>query len=74
MKTQTRSWSGAPLRPPRRVVLATKFGRVSHAGDGPGNLDSSWPTSAPQWRGPLRRLGTDGIDLYYSTGSTRTHH
>ncbi len=56
------------------VVLATKFGRVSHAGDGPGNLDSRWPTSAPQWRGPLRRLGTDGIDLYYSTGSTRTHH
>jgi aryl-alcohol dehydrogenase-like predicted oxidoreductase len=48
-----------------RVVLATKFGLVSHAGDGPWNLDSSPVNVRTAVEGSLRRLGTDHIDLYY---------
>ncbi|MEV6008820.1 aldo/keto reductase [Streptomyces sp. NPDC051976] len=48
-----------------QVVLATKFGMVSHAGDGPGNLDSSPANIRTAVEGSLRRLGTDHIDLYY---------
>ena len=47
------------------VVLATKFGMVSHAGDGPGNLDSSPANIRTAVEGSLKRLGTDHIDLYY---------
>jgi aryl-alcohol dehydrogenase-like predicted oxidoreductase len=47
------------------VVLATKFGVVSHAGRGPGNLDSSPANIRTAVEGSLRRLGTDYIDLYY---------
>ena len=47
------------------VVLATKFGLVSHAGDGPWNLDSSPENVRAAVEGSLRRLGTDHIDLYY---------
>ena len=47
------------------VVLATKFGMVSHAGDGPGNLDSSPANVRTAVEGSLKRLGTDRIDLYY---------
>src|SRR3954471_5416324 len=47
------------------VVLATKFGMVSHAGGGPGNLDSSPANVRTAVEGSLRRLGTDHIDLYY---------
>lgn len=47
------------------VVLATKFGLVSHAGDGPWNLDSSPANIRTAVEGSLRRLGTDHIDLYY---------
>jgi aryl-alcohol dehydrogenase-like predicted oxidoreductase len=47
------------------VVLATKFGLVSHAGDGPGVLDSSPANIRTAVEGSLRRLGTDRIDLYY---------
>ncbi|MGQ4344228.1 aldo/keto reductase [Streptomyces sp. SAS_275] len=47
------------------VVLATKFGLVSHAGDGPWNLDSSPANIRAAVDGSLRRLGTDHIDLYY---------
>ena len=47
------------------VVLATKFGMVSHAGDGPGNLDSSPANIRTAVEGSLKRLGTDRIDLYY---------
>jgi aryl-alcohol dehydrogenase-like predicted oxidoreductase len=47
------------------VVLATKFGLVSHAGGGPGNLDSSPANIRAAVEGSLRRLGTDRIDLYY---------
>jgi aryl-alcohol dehydrogenase-like predicted oxidoreductase len=48
-----------------QVVLATKFGMVSHAGGGPGNLDSSPANIRTAVEGSLKRLGTDRIDLYY---------
>jgi aryl-alcohol dehydrogenase-like predicted oxidoreductase len=47
------------------VVLATKFGLVSHAGKGPGHLDSSPANIRTAVEGSLKRLGTDHIDLYY---------
>jgi aryl-alcohol dehydrogenase-like predicted oxidoreductase len=47
------------------VVLATKFGFVSHAGRGPGVLDSSAANIRTAVEGSLKRLGTDRIDLYY---------
>jgi aryl-alcohol dehydrogenase-like predicted oxidoreductase len=48
-----------------QVVLATKFGLVSHAGNGPGHLDSSPANVRTAVEGSLRRLGTDHVDLYY---------
>jgi aryl-alcohol dehydrogenase-like predicted oxidoreductase len=48
-----------------QVVVATKFGMISHAGDGPGVLDSSPANIRTAVDGSLRRLGTDHIDLYY---------
>ncbi|MGC1185371.1 MAG: aldo/keto reductase [Candidatus Dormiibacterota bacterium] len=47
------------------VVLATKFGLVSHARGGPGHLDSSPGNIRTALEGSLRRLATDHIDLYY---------
>ncbi|MCX4419463.1 aldo/keto reductase [Streptomyces mirabilis] len=47
------------------VVVATKFGLVSHAGDGPGVIDSSPGNVKTAVEGSLKRLGTDHIDLYY---------
>jgi aryl-alcohol dehydrogenase-like predicted oxidoreductase len=47
------------------VVLATKFGFVSHSGGGPGVLDSSPANIRTAVEGSLKRLGTDRIDLYY---------
>src|SRR5882672_4240645 len=47
------------------VVLATKFGFVSHAGGGPGVIDSSPANIRAAVEGSLKRLGTDHIDLYY---------
>jgi aryl-alcohol dehydrogenase-like predicted oxidoreductase len=47
------------------VVIATKFGLVSHAGAGPNVLDSSPANVRTAVEGSLRRLGTDHIDLYY---------
>jgi aryl-alcohol dehydrogenase-like predicted oxidoreductase len=47
------------------VVVATKFGLVSHAGAGPGVLDSSPGNIRAAVEGSLERLGTDRIDLYY---------
>ncbi|MEU9438715.1 aldo/keto reductase [Streptomyces sp. NPDC048252] len=47
------------------VVVATKFGLVSHAGDGPGIIDSSVGNVKAAVEGSLLRLGTDHIDLYY---------
>src|SRR4249919_823073 len=48
-----------------QVVLATKFGIVSHSGSGPGVLDSSPANVRAAVEGSLKRLGTDHIDLYY---------
>jgi aryl-alcohol dehydrogenase-like predicted oxidoreductase len=48
-----------------QVVLATKFGLVSHAGGGAGVLDSSPENIRVAVEGSLKRLGTDHIDLYY---------
>jgi aryl-alcohol dehydrogenase-like predicted oxidoreductase len=47
------------------VVVATKFGFVSHSGGGPGVLDSSPANIRTAVEGSLKRLGTDRIDLYY---------
>ena len=47
------------------VVLATKFGRISHAKGGARILDSSPANIRTAVEGSLRRLGTDHIDLYY---------
>ena len=47
------------------VVIATKFGLVSHSGGGPGTVDSSAANVKAAVEGTLRRLGTDHIDLYY---------
>src|SRR5204862_1704581 len=48
-----------------QVVLATKFGLVSHSGGGPGVIDSSPANVRASVEGSLKRLGTDHIDLYY---------
>ncbi len=47
------------------VVLATKFGLISHRQDGASALDSSPESMRVALEGSLRRLGTDHIDLYY---------
>jgi aryl-alcohol dehydrogenase-like predicted oxidoreductase len=50
------------------VVLATKFGLLSHrpgAGEGGRTLDSSPQNVRLALEGSLRRLGTDYVDLYY---------
>jgi aryl-alcohol dehydrogenase-like predicted oxidoreductase len=47
------------------VVIATKFGLVSHSGGGPGTVDSSATNVRAAVEGSLARLGTDYIDLYY---------
>src|SRR3954467_6591266 len=57
---------GRALRDRRdRVVLATKFGLISHTGRGPGRPDSSPDSIRTAVDGSLKRLGTDHIDLYY---------
>jgi aryl-alcohol dehydrogenase-like predicted oxidoreductase len=48
-----------------QVVLATKFGMISHAGEGPGHLDSSPANIRVALEGSLQRLRTDRVDLYY---------
>jgi aryl-alcohol dehydrogenase-like predicted oxidoreductase len=48
-----------------QVVLATKFGLISHTGRGPGMPDGSPDNLRAAVEGSLRRLGTDHIDLYY---------
>ncbi|MET0884812.1 MAG: aldo/keto reductase [Mycetocola sp.] len=47
------------------VVIATKFGLVSHSRGGPGTVDSSAANVRAAVEGSLKRLGTDHIDLYY---------
>jgi aryl-alcohol dehydrogenase-like predicted oxidoreductase len=46
------------------VVLATKFGFISHAA-GVNRLDSSPANIRAALEGSLKRLGTDRVDLYY---------
>ena len=48
-----------------QVVVATKFGLVSHSGGGPGVIDSSPANIRTAVEGSLKRLGIDHIDLYY---------
>jgi aryl-alcohol dehydrogenase-like predicted oxidoreductase len=48
-----------------QVVLATKFGIISHTGRAQGSLDSSPASIRIAVEGSLARLGTDHIDLYY---------
>ena len=48
-----------------QVVIATKFGLVSHSGGGPGVFDSSAANIRAAVEGSLKRLRTDHIDLYY---------
>jgi len=48
-----------------QIVVATKFGLVSHSGGGPGVIDSSPANVRAAVEGSLKRLGTDHIDLYY---------
>src|SRR5205807_8973916 len=47
------------------VVLATKFGLISHRTGGALQVDSSPENIRTAVEGSLRRLGTDYIDLYY---------
>jgi len=57
---------GAAIKNHRdQVVIATKFGLVSHSGGGPGVTDSSPANVRAAAEGSLKRLGTDYIDLYY---------
>jgi aryl-alcohol dehydrogenase-like predicted oxidoreductase len=48
-----------------QVVVATKFGVLSHTGRGPGVPDSTPANIRTAVEGSLTRLGTDHIDLYY---------
>jgi len=48
-----------------QVVLATKFGILSHSGDGTGLFDSSPANIRTAVEGSLKRLRTDRIDLCY---------
>src|SRR6266540_2871081 len=48
-----------------QVLVATKFGLVSHSGGGPGVVDSSPANVRAAVEGSLKRLGIDHIDLYY---------
>ncbi|GAA0599407.1 aldo/keto reductase [Kutzneria viridogrisea] len=47
------------------VVLATKFGMLSHPAGGQYRLDSSPENIRTAVEGSLKRLATDHIDLYY---------
>lgn len=48
-----------------QVVLATKFGLISHANGGANELDSTPSNIRAAIEGSLNRLQTDHIDLYY---------
>jgi aryl-alcohol dehydrogenase-like predicted oxidoreductase len=48
-----------------QVVLATKFGWISHRNGGQRGVDSSPENIRVAVEGSLKRLGTDYIDLYY---------
>src|SRR4029079_4182797 len=57
------------------VVLATKFGLVSHAGGGPGVFDSSPANIRTAVEGSLKRLGTHrlGPSSPHRSGPTYTN-
>ncbi|MDT0318810.1 aldo/keto reductase [Streptomyces millisiae] len=58
---------GRALRGRRdEVVLASKFGILSHTGHGP--VDGRRANVRLALEGSLRRLGTDHVDLYYQHG------
>jgi aryl-alcohol dehydrogenase-like predicted oxidoreductase len=48
-----------------QIVLATKFGLISHAEDGASGLNSKPANIRSAIEGSLKRLQTDHIDLYY---------
>jgi aryl-alcohol dehydrogenase-like predicted oxidoreductase len=48
-----------------QVVIASKFGNLSHAAGGIRAIDGSPANLRVALEGSLRRLGTDHIDLYY---------
>jgi aryl-alcohol dehydrogenase-like predicted oxidoreductase len=48
-----------------QVVIATKFGLISHPRGGGRGIDSSPDNVRTALEGSLRRLGTDYVDLYY---------
>lgn len=48
-----------------QAVIATKFGILSHLGDGTAMFDSSPANIRTAVEGSLKRLRTDRIDLYY---------
>jgi aryl-alcohol dehydrogenase-like predicted oxidoreductase len=48
-----------------QVVVATKFGNISHSAGGKRTHDSSPENVRASVEGSLERLGTDHIDLYY---------
>ncbi|MCM2387461.1 aldo/keto reductase [Streptomyces albipurpureus] len=48
-----------------QAVIATKFGILSHGGDGSALFDSSPANIRTAVEGSLKRLRTDRIDLYY---------
>jgi aryl-alcohol dehydrogenase-like predicted oxidoreductase len=69
---------GRAVKGRREVVLATKFGMISHTGRGPSALEAvplphlgfAYFDSSPEnvrtaIEGSLRRLDTDHVDLYY---------
>ena len=49
----------------QRVVVATKFGVMSHTGRDPGVADSTPANIRIAVEGSLKRLGTDYVDLLY---------
>jgi aryl-alcohol dehydrogenase-like predicted oxidoreductase len=53
-----------------QVVVATKFGMISHTGGGPGVLDSSRPTSAPRSMARCGALASTRSTCTTSTAST----
>ncbi|HVV74491.1 MAG TPA: aldo/keto reductase [Mycobacteriales bacterium] len=55
-----------------QVVIATKFGILSHSGREEGVTDSSPASIRVAIEGSLKRLGTDHIDLYYQHRVDRT--
>src|SRR5277367_3717944 len=55
-----------------QVVLATKFGFISHAGEGPGHVDSSPVNIRTAVEGSLKRWTPTTSTCTTSTGSTRT--